>query len=63
MEGDTAYFRRRASDERAAGMKAAHPGARDAHLELAGRHDELANAIERRERYLGLDQKDAQQSA
>lgn len=63
MEADTTYFRRRASDERAAAMKAAHLGARDAHLELAGRYEDLANAIEGRERYLGLDHYDAQQSA
>ena len=63
MEGDTAYFRRRASDERAAGMKASHPRARKSHLELAGRYDDLANAIEGRERYLGSGQKDEQQSA
>jgi hypothetical protein len=63
MEGDTAYFRRRASDERAAAMKAPHPRARETHLELAGRYDDLANAIEGRERYLGLDQEDEQQSA
>jgi len=63
MEGDTVYFRQRASDERAAAMKASHPGARDAHLQLAGRYDELANASERRERYVGIDQEDAQRSA
>ena len=63
MDGDTAYFRRRASDGRAAAMKAAHRRARDAHFELVSRYDELANAIEGRERHLGLDQEDAQQSA
>ena len=63
MEGDTAYFRRRASDERSAAMKAPHQRAREAHLELAGRYDDLANAIEGRARYLGIAQKDEQQSA
>jgi hypothetical protein len=63
MEGDKIYFRRRAADERAAAMKAAHPHAREAHLELAGRYDDLANGIEGRERYLRLDQDDTQQSA
>ena len=61
MEGDTAYFRRRAADERAAAMKAAHPKARDAHLEFASRYDDLANAIEGRERYLGLNQTNGHQ--
>jgi hypothetical protein len=44
-------------------MKAAHPHAREVHLELAGRYADLANAIEGRERYLGLDQDETQQSA
>jgi hypothetical protein len=63
MEDDRVYFRRRASDERAAAMKAAHPKARDAHIQLADRFDDLASSIEHRERYLGLDQDGAQQSA
>ena len=45
MEGDSLYFGRRAAEERAAAMKAAHPGARQAHLELATRYDDLAAAL------------------
>lgn len=45
MESDSAYFARRAANERVAAMKAAHPTARQAHLELAKRYDELARAI------------------
>jgi len=60
MEGDRAYFRRRASDERAAALKAAHQKAREAHIQLAGRYDDLANAIEGRAQYLALDQEAAQ---
>jgi len=40
MEGDRVYFERRASEERSAAMKAAHPKAREVHLELASRYDE-----------------------
>lgn len=43
-------------------MKAAHATARQAHLELAGRYDDLAHSITAREKHLGLDQ-DEQQSA
>ena len=46
METDFAYFDRRAREEREAAMKAPHPEARKAHLEMAGRYDELASAIE-----------------
>lgn len=53
MEGDAAYFARRASQEREAALKAAHPSARQAHLELAGRYDDLAHAIVAREKYVG----------
>jgi hypothetical protein len=45
MDSDFRYFSRRASEEREAAMKAPHPSARRAHLELAQRYDELANAI------------------
>lgn len=47
MESDAAYFERRAREERAAALKALHPEARKAHIELAGRYDELAGAIAR----------------
>ena len=45
MEADFAYFSRRAREERVAAMKAPHPTARQAHIELAERYDELAAAI------------------
>jgi hypothetical protein len=50
MEGDFVYFGRRALEERAAAMKAAHPAARQAHIDLAGRYDELASAIDSHQR-------------
>jgi hypothetical protein len=56
MEGDSIYFGRRASEERIAAMKAPHPRARKAHLELADRYDDLATAIvsrDRRDRHVG----------
>lgn len=45
MEGDSRYFSRRASEERVAAMAAADPRARNAHLQMASRYDELASAI------------------
>jgi hypothetical protein len=45
MEGDAAYFGRRAQEERVAAMKAAHPAARRAHLDMARRYSDLATAI------------------
>ena len=45
METDVAYFSRRASEEREAANQAAHPTARQAHLELAKRYKEMASAI------------------
>ena len=45
MEGDATYFAHRASEERAAALKALHPTARRRHLEMASRYDELAGAI------------------
>lgn len=45
LESDHIYFSRRAHEEREAAMKAPHPAARNAHLGLAARYDELAEAI------------------
>lgn len=42
-------------------MKAAHPSARQAHLKMASGYEDLAGAIEARERYLGLDQPEVAQ--
>ena len=53
MEGDAAYFRSRASQEREAAMSAAHPKARQAHLELAERYDDLAGSITAQEEQSG----------
>jgi hypothetical protein len=55
MTGDAGYFVRRASQEKAAAMKAVHPTARQAHLEIAQRFEELARSISDHERTLGLD--------
>jgi hypothetical protein len=45
MERDAAYFTRRANEERAAAMRAAHPTARKAHLEMAERYRERSAAL------------------
>jgi hypothetical protein len=55
MEGDRAYFGRRAIEERIAAMKSAHPNVRKTHLDMAARYEELAQAISAREKALGLD--------
>lgn len=55
MEGDAFYFARRASQEREAAMKAAHPTARQAHLELAAQYEDLAHSITARHEQLGVD--------
>lgn len=56
MEGDAAYFSRRANEERVAAMRAAHPRARQSHVEMAERYDELAGAIASHERLrVGID--------
>ncbi|MGI8705187.1 MAG: hypothetical protein ACR2JJ_05250 [Sphingomicrobium sp.] len=52
MEDDLTYFKRRASEERAAAKKATQLLERDTHLEMAERFEELANAILGREREL-----------
>lgn len=49
MESDTLYFLRRARQERRAAISASHPDARNAHLTMALRFEELAEAIERSE--------------
>jgi hypothetical protein len=54
MEGDRAYCRRRASEEKAAALKAIHPKARKAHLELAQRFEDLSCSISAQETRLGL---------
>lgn len=54
MEGDAGYFRRRASEERSHAVHTRHPRARQAHLEMAERYEDLVRAIVSRERHLGL---------
>lgn len=54
MEADFEYFSRRAHEEREAAMRAAHPSAREAHLEMAARYDDLAKALDAHHRQLGL---------
>lgn len=45
MNADAHYFARRASEERAAAMQSPHLKARAAHLEMARRYQDLADAI------------------
>jgi len=45
MKGDAVYFGERAKQERTAAMRAANLQAREAHLELAKRYDDLAAAL------------------
>jgi hypothetical protein len=52
MKTDHYYFGRRAKEEREAAMKAPHLRARQAHIELARRYAELADAIAERESML-----------
>jgi hypothetical protein len=49
MDGDAIYFVRRAKEERVAALRSTHPAARQSHLELANRYEELAGAIATRE--------------
>lgn len=46
MESDSAFFTRRAREERFAATKAEHPQARKAHLQMAARYADLARAID-----------------
>ncbi len=45
MEADLVYFNRRAAEEKAAAEHARHPTARQAHLDLAERYEDMANAL------------------
>ena len=55
MEGDVVYFSRRAKEERSAASNASHATARQAHLDMANRYEELAAAIGARAHRLGVD--------
>lgn len=55
MESDASYFGRRVREELLAALKADHPRARRAHLDLAARYDDLARAIELKGRRSGTE--------
>lgn len=59
MEGDVEYLLRRAQQERDGALTAAHPKAREIHIELAQRFEEFARAAVERDYRLGLDLFDA----
>jgi hypothetical protein len=46
MESDRSYFSRRATQERAAALRARSTKARNAHLELAAHYDSLKLGVE-----------------
>ena len=46
MESDASYFGRRANEERTAAIKSADPNARQSHLLMAKRYEELISAIQ-----------------
>jgi hypothetical protein len=58
MDGDVAYLLRRASEERTAAMRAPHPNARQSHLELAARYQEMADAIIARGQFFAIGNED-----
>jgi hypothetical protein len=55
MEGDFSYFSRRAQEEREAAMKALSGAARQAHLEMAERYEQMATATAPHRRVSGQD--------
>ena len=55
MEGDSSYFTRRASEERAAALNAASGAARVAHEQMAERYEDLVRAIARHDHRTGVD--------
>ena len=54
MESDRHYFTRRAEEERAAGVAAESVEAREAHIEMAWRYRNLAEAIAEEEARVGV---------
>jgi hypothetical protein len=54
MESDVSYFRRRASEERSAALRARDPQAQQIHLDMAERYEDLVRGIISREQFLGL---------
>lgn len=55
MAGDIEYFRQRAAEERTAALQARDLRARDLHIELAERYEDLVCAIVGHDQFLGLD--------
>jgi hypothetical protein len=53
MKSDQVYFAERAKQERAAAMRAVSLSAREAHLELASRYDDLVNGMLAHDRQVG----------
>jgi hypothetical protein len=45
MEDDLTYYTRRAFEERRAALDAGHPGARQAHRDLAERYEDFVRSI------------------
>jgi hypothetical protein len=54
MDSDVSYFRLRASEERSAAKQTRLAKARQAHLELAERYEDLVRAITGSEQHLGI---------
>ena len=54
MENEVSYFRRRASEERSAALRARDSQAHQIHLDMAERYEDLLRGIISRERPLGL---------
>lgn len=54
MDGDLAYFRRRASEERTAALQSRHPEGQRRHAELAERYEDLVRAIAGKEVRTGI---------
>lgn len=54
MEIELSYFRRRASEEKAAALRAGDPQAQQAHLDMAGRYENLVQGIIAREEFRGF---------
>lgn len=52
MGNDLSYFQRRASQERAAALRAAHPHARQAHLAMAQEYEDLIRRLAANQRKL-----------
>jgi tRNA (Thr-GGU) A37 N-methylase len=54
MESDIAYFRRRASEERTAALAAVDKRAREAHVQLAERYEDIVRGIAHYDEFVAL---------